>query len=439
MSMKKPKNMIMKFDGQGEFKGHRFHVRVDSQEKGVLIIDASKLIFLNGTAVDYIEHLLSGHNAIDTFKAMRKKYRKLKLCNVEEDQAAVKQQLLNFLMGGSEVIETVGTENPLMGADEMPSPYRMDIALTYKCQNSCGHCYNEAKDKPELDLEAWKNVLEWLWEAGIPHVVFTGGEPTLYPGLKELFAKSEEMGQITGLITNGRALSKPGYANELVSAGMDHVQITLLSHLESQHDEMVGSAGAWKETVQGIKAALAEDLYVSTNTTIMRKTLASIEETLHFLISIGVKNIAFNALIRSGQGKSAEGITFEELASALKRLKSIAGEKDINMIWYAPTPYCEFNPVNFGLGIKQCTACSINMAMEPDGTVIPCQSYYQPLGKALDDWDKIWNHELCLKIRERKYMPEKCRKCEMWPLCGGGCPLSIEHGDYLCGDTFSNP
>ncbi|MDO9537027.1 MAG: radical SAM protein [Thermoplasmata archaeon] len=432
-------NKIMKFDGRDEFKGHRFHVRVDSEEKGVLIIDASRLIFLNGTAVDYVVHILRGDDAPQTFKAMRRRYRKLDLDMVTEDYLAMKAQLSNYLSGDYDIIEAVGSESPLAGADELPSPYRVDIALTYKCQNKCEHCYNETKEMPELDPETWKKVLEWLWDAGIPHVVFTGGEPTMYLGLKELFLKSEELGQITGLITNGRNLAKPGYVKELVDAGMDHVQITLLSHLDEEHDRMVGASGAWKETVQGIKAALAENLYVSTNTTIMKNTLAGIEETMNFLISIGVKNIAFNALIRSGQGKSAESITFEELAAALERLKIIAEEKDINLIWYAPTPYCEFNPINYGLGIKQCTACSINMAMEPDGTVIPCQSYYSPLGKALGDWENIWNHELCQKIRERKYMPEKCQNCEMWQLCGGGCPLSIEHGDYLCGDRFSNP
>ena len=405
-------SQLKKYDGHGELAGHRFHLRIDSDKKGVLLVDASKLIFLNGTAIDYVCGILAGEEPARTFRKMRKKYRKLKKPEFHEDLEIVKQQLVNYLAGDDEFIENVGTESPLLSADELPSPYRMDIALTYRCQNECSHCYNETKEKPELNIGSWKKNLEWLWEAGIPHIVFTGGEPTLFDGLEELFARSEELGQITGLITNGRRFSKPGYVRDLVNAGMDHAQITLLSHKESQHDEFVGSQGAWKETVEGIKTALAEEVYISSNTTIMRSTLDGMEETMRFLIDLGVENIAFNALIRSGQGKTAEGISFEELATVLQKLKGIADENDINMIWYAPTPYCEFNPINHGLGIKQCTACSINMAMEPDGTVIPCQSYYQPLGKALGDWEDIWNHELCQKIRERRYMPDKCKDCE---------------------------
>ncbi len=430
---------VKKYQGFGKLEGHRFHLRIDSESKGVLLVDASRLIFLNGTAVDYVRAILEGQEPGKAFRLMKRKYRGFRRQDFNKDYNRVKQQLVNYLAGDYEIIENVGTESPLVGADELPSPYRMDIALTYQCQNKCQHCYNEPSSRPELAPSEWEKNLEWLWDAGIPHIVFTGGEPTLYQGLRELIRKSEELGQITGLITNGRSLARVGYLTELVNAGLDHVQITLLSHNREVHDQLVGSQGAWEETVGGIRSALRNDIYLSTNTTIMRSTLDGIGDTMHFLMELGVRNIAFNALIRSGKGKDAEGITFEELAAILTRLKAIADEKEINLIWYAPTPYCEFNPINYGLGIKQCTACSINMAMEPDGTVIPCQSYYQPLGKAGDNWQDIWDHELCRKIRNREYMPEKCQGCDLWQLCGGGCPLSIEHGDYLCGDRFSNP
>jgi len=97
--------------------------------------------------------------------------------------------------------------------------------------------------------------------------------------------------------------------------------------------------------------------------------------------------------------------------------------------WYTPTEYCEINPVQLDLGIKSCSACRINMAIEPDGTVIPCQSYtIAPLGNILkDSWKKIWNHPICQKVRERKYVPEKCHECPSLNICGGGCPLKIEN------------
>jgi len=428
------------FIGSGELAGHRFHLRVDSEQKGVLMVDASKLAFLNGTALDYTRCVLEGRSVKATVRYMRRRYRGLGKEKAAEDLGKVRTRLVDFIHGKTDFMATFGPAGSgAAGSDRLPAPYRMDLALTYRCQNDCGHCYNETKDKKELSPEQWERVLELLWKAGVPHVVFTGGEPTLAPHLRELIAKAQELGQVSGLITNGRNIAREGYLKDLVAAGLDHVQITLLSHRESVHDALTRTADSWKQTVEGIKAAVKEDLYVATNTTLMASNIDESEDTLKFIIGLGVKHIAFNGIIRSGKGKSAEAIDYTRLHDALTRLKRTADEAGVELVWYAPTPYCEFNPVNHDLGIRQCTACSINMAVEPDGTVIPCQSCYEPLGNILsDDWPKIWDHPRCKEFRERGHLPEKCKSCEQVDLCGGGCPLAQEHGDYVCTDRHSN-
>ena len=67
------------------------------------------------------------------------------------------------------------------------------------------------------------------------------------------------------------------------------------------------------------------------------------------------------------------------------------------------------------------------MCVEPDGKVLPCQSYYQPLGNLLqDEWASIWEHPLAVHLRERQGLPEKCTGCTLLAECGGGCPLQFE-------------
>ncbi len=429
---------VYKFDGKGEFAHHRFHLRIDSARKGVLLVDASSLIFLNGTAIDYVRLALEGRSDDQMAKYMTRKYKNLERSKAVEHYSQTKEQLVRFIHGDQEVLNTIGSDKLTFGSDDFPAPYRMDLILTYRCQNRCEHCYNEPRELKELTIDQWKEIISKLWKIGVPHIVFTGGEPTLYPGLVDLVARSEEFGQVTGLVTNGRRLREPGFLKELVAKGLDHVQITVLSHREEVHDALVGEKGAWKETLEGLKIAITEDVYLTTNTTIMRSNIAEIEETMRFLANLGVKHIAFNGIIRSGGGKSAEGIDYRELSSVLGRLKHIASEKDVKMIWYTPTPYCELNPITSGFGIKQCTACALNMAIEPDGSVLPCQSYYRPVGNILtDDWQRIWNNDLCKSIRDRGFLDGKCVECSLKDTCGGGCPLSREHGDYVCLDRHS--
>jgi radical SAM protein with 4Fe4S-binding SPASM domain len=430
---------VHKYDGHGDLQGHRFHLRIDSESKGALLVDASDIIFLNGTALDYVRCALEGRDGKGMGRYMLRRYKGLDRVRAEQDFQIISTQLSSFLARTPDVLHMIGPDKPSIGKDDFPAPYRMDLALTYRCQNRCDHCYNEPRELKELTSDQWKQVITRTWELGIPHIVFTGGEPTECEALPELVSWSERHGQVTGLVSNGRNLARPGYLHDLVVRGLDHVQITVLSSRSEVHDRLVESEGAWKETVEGLKVALAEDLYVSTNTTIMRSNLDDVEDTMRYLISMGVRNIAFNGLIRSGKGINAEGITYEELAKVLGSLKGIASENGVKLIWYTPTPYHEFNPINHGLGIKQCTACALNMAVEPDGTVLPCQSYYQPLGNILtDDWKMIWEHDLCKRIRNREYLDGDCVNCGMNEVCGGGCPLSREHGDYICLDRHSH-
>jgi radical SAM protein with 4Fe4S-binding SPASM domain len=82
------------------------------------------------------------------------------------------------------------------------------------------------------------------------------------------------------------------------------------------------------------------------------------------------------------------------------------------------------------LGVKGCTAALFNMCIEPDGGVIPCQSYYYQLGNLLtDSWESIWNHELSTSLRERHDIPDKCNGCALLTECGGGCPLQFQTAD----------
>jgi radical SAM protein with 4Fe4S-binding SPASM domain len=189
---------------------------------------------------------------------------------------------------------------------------------------------------------------------------------------------------------------------------------------------MVAPHGAWQETVAGLRNALATRLFVMTNSTLLQANAPYLSQTLDFLAELGVPTVGLNALIYSGRG-SKVGTGLPE--SALPPLLEIARRKTDSagqrLIWYTPTQYCNFDPVQMDLGVKGCTAALYNMCIEPDGSVLPCQSYYTALGNILaDPWDSIWNHDLALSLREHRNLPTECNSCALLAECGGGCPLA---------------
>lgn len=406
----------------------RVHLRIDPDDSGLLIINANRVFHLNPSATHMAYYAL---NKTPVETAVSKLSREFSASRKDllQDYLDYQKTLVNLVDDQVCPICDLELETSLPFTAKPTAPYRMDIALTYRCNNSCSHCYNDRpRNYPELTTTEWFKILDHLWSLGIPHIVFTGGEPTLREDLPLLIQHAEKNGQITGVNTNGRKLSDPAFVQALLDAGLDHVQITLESHDPEIHDTMVCHRGAWSQTVAGIRNVLKTRLYVMTNTTMLTHNRQSIPQTLSFLAELGVPTVGLNALIYSGLGKSVgTGLSENELEPLLYSAKEITSANGQKLIWYTPTQYCNFDPVDTGLGVKGCTAALYNMCLEPDGSVLPCQSYYRSLGKIQElAWNEIWNHELCIELRERKNLPEKCSDCQIRQQCGGGCPLKFD-------------
>ena len=425
----KPKEALhhLKID-EGDYRGMRLHLRIEKDGSSVLVINASRVLFLNKTATEIVHGFTRGESEDETVKRLLRRYK----VDAETARKDYEETLftVNTFAKTPDVcpVSYLNVEKIEPFQKELSAPYRMDLALTYRCNNKCMHCYaGGPKQTSELTTQEWFLVIDKLHNLGIPHVVFTGGEPTLRDDLATLISQTQKKGLVCGLVTNGRKLKDKAYLQTLIDAGLDHIQITVESHDPKVHDQITGAEGSWEETIQGLKNAIATPVYTISNTTLNQFNVNEIEPTIEFLHGLGLKQFACNSLIYSGKAPEvAESFALEEssLEPILTRIQSKARQLGMEFTWYTPTQYCEVNPLELELGIKSCSACRINMAIEPDGTVIPCQSYFVPLGNILkDEWTKIWQNPLCLKIRDRKYAPDKCYECPSLNICGAGCPL----------------
>lgn len=432
VSRQQPVPGLYHYEHRGQGERSRIHLRIDPDGSGLILVNANRVMHLNSTAA-FMAHLALEQIAEEqAIRALKQTYH---VSNVQarQDYSDFKAKLNELIRpGGACPVHELDLEITAPFSARPSAPYRMDLALTYRCNNDCAHCYNaRERDFGELNTQAWFDILDRLWDQAIPHVVFTGGEPTLREDLPDLIAHAESNGQITGLNTNGRRLSDQRYVETLVQAGLDHVQITLESHNPEIHDQMVRRKGAWKQTVAGVRNALETPLYVMTNTTMLGNNSPLMADTMDFLAALGVPTVGLNALIYSGHGKTVgTGLDEKELPALLQMAREHTESHGQRLIWYTPTQYCNFDPMQLELGVKGCTAALYNMCVEPDGGVLPCQSYYQPMGNLLKNtWGSIWDHELAISLRERRYVSAKCKDCVLLAECGGGCPLSLPGGE----------
>ena len=305
-------------------------------------------------------------------------------------------------------------------APEMTAPHRMDLMVSamtrggaWHCNQKCLHCYAAGQplsDTPELTTAQWKEILAKLRAANVPQVTFTGGEPTLRADLVELVDAAQWF--VTRLNTNGQLLT-PELCRRLYDASLDSVQVTLYSHDPAIHNALVGAEG-FDDTVAGIKNAVAAGLSVSVNTPLCSLN-TDYAATVRFVHELGVRYVTCSGLIPSGGAEGAESqatrLTEEQLTDVLRRAVTVAEELEMEMDFTSPGWLKEETLRSMGLTlVPSCGACLSNMAIAPDGGVIPCQSWLssQPLGNMLtDDWDKIWQSQRCAAIRAKSAKMEQ--------------------------------
>jgi radical SAM protein with 4Fe4S-binding SPASM domain len=423
------------YRGEDKFAGMSLQLRIEQTGKGVMVINANTVLHLNISATSYAYYFMQGLPEKDVLAKIRRMYR------VKADTAKADYEKLVYTISTLAQTEKIDPVTFLEIEKEEPftyqysAPLRMDVALTFRCQNDCVHCYaGGPHETPELTTAQWKVAIDKLSEIGVFILTFTGGEPTLREDLPELLLYAQKKGMVTGLISNGRRLKDKSFVDVLEKSGLDFVQVTLESHNPQVHDLMTNEKGSWKETLAGIQNAVQSQIYVSTNTTLSKHNAADFLTTIDYIKGLGVDAFGCNSLIYSGKAPSASEefeLSIEDLNKFLPKIRDKAQMIGLKFLWYTPTQYCQFDPVQIGLGVKTCTAAMINACVGPNGDVYPCQSYFESLGNILTEpWENIWHHPTAEKLRNREYVEQKCKDCSQLQVCGGGCPLELQNKNH---------
>lgn len=310
----------------------------------------------------------------------------------------------------------------------MKAPHRMDLMISamekdgkWNCNAKCLHCYatgEKLASVKELDTASWKTIIDKCKDACISQLTFTGGEPTRRKDLVELVEYSSWF--VTRVNTNGILMTKE-LAEKLYKASLDSLQITFYSNDSAIHNILVGG-NHYDETLQGIKNALAAGLNVSINTPLCSLNKNYLD-TIKFLHSLGVTYFSCSGLIITGQAtqekSSQTRLDKTELLDILKEVYNYTKENGLEIAFTSPGFIDAEDLKEMNMVVPSCGACLSNMAVAPDGEVIPCQSwlYEEGLGNLLtSNFNTIWQNDKCRIIRNKSVKDTEI------------CPLSIRNG-----------
>jgi len=346
---------------------YRLHLRLEPDGRGLLIVNASTILHLNQTAAEFAYHLIKQTPEDQMVREISSRYR------VSREQARQ-----DFRLQNDRILTLIQTpdldpemfldfERTIPHSQKISAPYRLDCALTYRLPGGSDDSIVPIKRvERELNTEEWCVVFDKAWSLGIPHIILTGGEPTLRDDLAELIAHTESNGQIVGLLSDGLKLVDNTYLQTLLQTGLDHLMLSL----KPEDDN------SWK----ALNNVVSADLFVVVHHTITLQNTEITTQTLERISKLGVKAVSLTA---SDPALNGSLIEFRNQAASL----------GLPLVWDLPVPYSTFNPVTLETQMDNLPkgAGHAWLYIEPDGDVLPAQGINQVLGNILKDpWETLW-------------------------------------------------
>ncbi len=295
-------------------------------------------------------------------------------------------------------------------------PLVLMLEPLHACNLSCSGCgrikeYSDTASKM-VPLDTCLNAAA---ECDAPVVSICGGEPLLYPKIKELVEGLIKQNRVVYLCTNGQILDKK------LDIFRPHPFFNINIHLdgpEKTHDLIVEKIGAYKKAVNSIRLALSHGFTVCTNTTIYKQTnISEIKNFINDMIRLGVKGIllspSYNYRDVSDQ---TIFLTRNEIIEKFKELGNICNRRKI---WSTPL-YLDF--LN-GKREFECTPWG-NPTYNIKGWKAPCYLITDGHYKTFE--------EFMHRVDWRRYGPgrdERCSNCMVH--CGFEPTVALKTGESL--------
>jgi len=216
------------------------------------------------------------------------------------------------------------------------------ISLTDKCDLRCVYCKEEDETVEDeyvnkiLSFDDYKFIIKNFKELGVNKIKFVGGEPLLYPYLKDLiyFAKHECNIEDISITTNGQHFSEK--ALELKNSGLDRVNLSIDSLKEYKYNA-VTRGGSLTQVLNALNTCIRLKLPVKINCVLIDEF--NTDEVYDFIRLTKYNNVdvRFVELTPWGSSKKLYDLSYvstKELMESLEDINISGVEEDHNVKYY---------------------------------------------------------------------------------------------------------
>ena len=319
------------------------------------------------------------------------------------------------------------------------------LEVTDRCNFKCKWCYSNSwrnKNPKDLSYRRVSRVLGYLADEGVGQVTLSGGEPTMYPYLRQTIKEARDLGLVVHMNTNGFLFDEK-MAEDLYSLGLSQIQVNIDSLDPDKHDRIRGMRGSWHRAVGALMNARDVGMTAACQTVLTSENEDEILDIFKFARSMGIPRCRTWDMT-SSNGFSAEDLKLlpRDYMSSLQMLADYAhssGAKNIE----AGEPLFKQHiktPLNISGGF--CVAeAGLYATISNTGGVYFCATIRKPLYNIFDIMSAGLNlnpnhTRYITSFLENKKIAHDCMRCPYLDNCKGGCLTRLEQMknrlDYWC-------
>lgn len=308
------------------------------------------------------------------------------------------------------------------------------LEITESCNLNCVWCYansNSAimKARKHMSLKDLERLLKRLSDAGVRQVTYSGGEPTVYPHIKEAVKMARDMGLIVHMNTNGFAFTKE-LAADLKQAGLSQIQTNIESINPAKHDCIRGMRGSFERSVKALINAQEASITPVSQTVLTSLNENEIESIFSLSLGLGVKRCrTWDMTPSEGMAKSNSVIGPKNYTGTLENLYNFAVQRGVRSIESGEPLFPLWRNISVPVIGGFCIAYhGAYTTIAVNGDAMYCAAYRKPMYNVFDEetaLDEMHRHKLQEFIAANVKMPENCRDCRS-KICMGGCIVRRE-------------
>jgi radical SAM protein with 4Fe4S-binding SPASM domain len=325
------------------------------------------------------------------------------------------------------------------------------VNCTDHCNLACRHCIKAAGPsfRTAIAKDLLFAILDEFAELGGKVVIFTGGEPFLYPHLREALLRAGELKLDSLILTNGTLLDEPWA--RLLGGLKVRLHVSLEGPTAETNDAVRGT-GSFELAVRGARRLTEACVDWGVQTTVSSQNAELLPDILRLAKELGARNLAVANMDRYGRAATnhPELIPTRSqqryIAEVVKRVADIGSlpVESTYLQWLAL--FENGRPPEPNGYLLRCGAGRVKCAITADGIMLPCLKFFQmPCGNvAREGFTAVWERSTVLRSLRQLAQTRTveanatCAKCRFAPCCNGGCRAVVhnETGDLYGPDPI---